>query len=133
MSREHPPLLEEIEEVEIKWIVFSADGKRAAEAEESSELFLENTRKKNIVIKQFRESFFPYIGFIHGDKPLRSRSKNNRFFAAPAMRIRMFHCVLCNEKTIFLQPGDDIRIGFEYKLTVKKIDLFCKAAVVIYR
>ena len=55
-------LMEEIEEVEVKWIVFSANGKRAAESEESAKLFLENARKKDVVVKNFKESFFPYIG-----------------------------------------------------------------------
>jgi len=56
-------LLEEIKEVEVKWIVFSANSKRANEAEKSAKLFLRNARKKDIVLKHFRESFFPYIGF----------------------------------------------------------------------
>ena len=55
-------LMEEIEEVEVKWIVFSANGKRAAESEKSAKLFLINARKKDVVVKNFKESFFPYIG-----------------------------------------------------------------------
>jgi LmbE family N-acetylglucosaminyl deacetylase len=55
-------LLKEIKEVEVNWIVFSADGQRAEEAKRSAKLFLGNARKKDVVIKRFRESFFPYIG-----------------------------------------------------------------------
>ena len=55
-------LLEEMENVEVKWIVFSAEGRRIEEARKSAELFLGNARKKNIEIKNFRESFFPYMG-----------------------------------------------------------------------
>ena len=55
-------LLEEMKNVEVKWIVFSAEGQRIEEARKSAELFLGNARKKNIEIKNFRESFFPYMG-----------------------------------------------------------------------
>lgn len=55
-------LLSEYDNVEVKWIVFSANSKRANEAEKSAKLFLRNVRKKNVIIKNFRESFFPYIG-----------------------------------------------------------------------
>jgi len=56
-------LLSKYDNVEVKWIVFSANRKRAVEAEESAKLFLENARKKDVVVKHFRESFFPYTGF----------------------------------------------------------------------
>ena len=55
-------LIEEMEKVEVKWIVFSADGQRAEEVNKSTKLFLAHACKKDIVIKHFRESFFPYIG-----------------------------------------------------------------------
>jgi len=55
-------LLEENEKVEVKWIVFSADGHRAEEARESAKLFLGNAKNKDVVVKQFKESYFPYIG-----------------------------------------------------------------------
>ena len=40
-------LIQEIEKVEVKWIVFSANSKRAEEANKSAKLFLENAKKKN--------------------------------------------------------------------------------------
>jgi LmbE family N-acetylglucosaminyl deacetylase len=46
----------------VHWIVFNSDGTRAGEAMESANLFLQEAQTKNIVIKQFRNSFFPYIG-----------------------------------------------------------------------
>jgi LmbE family N-acetylglucosaminyl deacetylase len=55
-------LLKEYNNIEVKWIVFSADAERTEEAVKSANLFLENTSNKDVVIKQFRESFFPYIG-----------------------------------------------------------------------
>lgn len=55
-------LLEEVEKVEVKWIVFSANDKRDEEAEKSAKMFLGKARRKNLIVKHFRESYFPYIG-----------------------------------------------------------------------
>ncbi len=44
---------------EVLWIVFSAKDLRAAEARSSANAFLENIHSKNVVVKDFRESFFP--------------------------------------------------------------------------
>ncbi len=55
-------LLGENNNVDIYWVVFSAEGKRAKEANESAEKFLAGARKKKVIIKKFRDGFFPYIG-----------------------------------------------------------------------
>ncbi len=55
-------LLEEYDNVEIYWVVFGASGQRAVEAEKSANLFLANVKQKTIIIKQFRDGFFPYSG-----------------------------------------------------------------------
>lgn len=55
-------LLEEVKKVEVTWIVFSANKRRTEEVNKSAKLFLAHASKKDIVIKHFRESFFPYIG-----------------------------------------------------------------------
>jgi LmbE family N-acetylglucosaminyl deacetylase len=45
------------------WIVFSADGEeRENEALAGADAFLERAGKKRVVVKHFRESFFPYSG-----------------------------------------------------------------------
>jgi LmbE family N-acetylglucosaminyl deacetylase len=44
------------------WIVFGANGERSREANESAHAFLANTVKQEIVVKNFRDGFFPYIG-----------------------------------------------------------------------
>ena len=49
---------------EFQWVVFSADKRRAAEAKKSFGCFLRKARSKKIVIKNFRESFFPYVGDV---------------------------------------------------------------------
>ena len=49
--------------IEVFWVVFSGNKQRSYEAEKSANLFLTDAKKKNIIIKDFRDSFFPYIGF----------------------------------------------------------------------
>jgi LmbE family N-acetylglucosaminyl deacetylase len=44
------------------WVVLSSDNKRAQEALESAHSFLKHAKKKKIIIKNFRDGFFPYIG-----------------------------------------------------------------------
>jgi len=44
------------------WVVFSAGGKRKKESSKSVDLFLKNAKEKNVVLKDFRDGFFPYIG-----------------------------------------------------------------------
>jgi LmbE family N-acetylglucosaminyl deacetylase len=55
-------LAQEIEQLEIVWIVFSASGEREREARESAALFLENVQCKRVIVKSFRDSFFPFEG-----------------------------------------------------------------------
>jgi len=44
------------------WIVFSSGTERDREAHESAALFLQAARHKNVVVKDFRTSFFPFLG-----------------------------------------------------------------------
>lgn len=44
------------------WVVFSARGPRSREARASAEQFLERAPKKTIVLKDYRDGFFPYTG-----------------------------------------------------------------------
>jgi|SRR5882672_10778386 len=46
----------------VTWVVFSAEGSRAEEARRSAEQFLARTPKREIIIKGFRDGFFPYTG-----------------------------------------------------------------------
>jgi LmbE family N-acetylglucosaminyl deacetylase len=47
---------------EVLWVVLGAPGPRRTEALASANLFLANARKKEIVIKEFKDGYFPYIG-----------------------------------------------------------------------
>lgn len=55
-------LLESYPHAEFYWVVFSADQQRACEARNSANSFLKHAQVKHIIVKDFRESFFPYIG-----------------------------------------------------------------------
>ncbi|HEY5036346.1 MAG TPA: PIG-L deacetylase family protein [Chthoniobacterales bacterium] len=48
-------------DLRIQWVVFSAEGKRAAEARASAKALLPKAKQK-VVVKQFHTSFFPFQG-----------------------------------------------------------------------
>jgi LmbE family N-acetylglucosaminyl deacetylase len=48
--------------LEVVWVVFSSNKEREQEARHSAELFLEPAKKKEILIKDFRDGFFPFDG-----------------------------------------------------------------------
>jgi len=45
------------------WVVLSANGKRKKEAEKSADAFLAGAKEKSVIIKNFKDGFFPYVGF----------------------------------------------------------------------
>lgn len=55
-------LFEYYPDSEFFWMVFSASAERALEAEKSASAYLKKVKRKEIVIKDFRDGFFPYIG-----------------------------------------------------------------------
>lgn len=56
-------LIEDYPNASFHWVVFGANQpKRAAEALASANAFLTPAKGKNIIVKGFRDSFFPYIG-----------------------------------------------------------------------
>ena len=56
-------LIEKYRQIEICWVVFSGNELRADEARKGAQVFLKQGKDKRVIIKDFRESFFPYIGF----------------------------------------------------------------------
>lgn len=54
-------LVRDFPEIEFDWVVFSAAGERAVEAKRSAERFLGGARAR-IILKDFRDGFFPYHG-----------------------------------------------------------------------
>jgi LmbE family N-acetylglucosaminyl deacetylase len=55
LADEHPGL-------SVTWVVFSSTEERAREAQESAEAILAGVKTKEILIKSFRDGFFPYQG-----------------------------------------------------------------------
>ena len=48
--------------LDVTWIVFSANEERRREATESADVFLGRAANKEVLVKDFRDGFFPYIG-----------------------------------------------------------------------
>jgi LmbE family N-acetylglucosaminyl deacetylase len=46
----------------VRWLVFSSDAERAAEARRSAAAFLEGAARSRVEILDVRESYFPYVG-----------------------------------------------------------------------
>jgi len=55
-------LSERYPQLRVHWVVLSSSPVRAAEAQESAARFLRKVRHKEVVIKDFRNSFFPFVG-----------------------------------------------------------------------
>ena len=55
-------LTEENPDLEILWVVFSAENVRRKEAERSAKAFLRKSRRSRVQIEDFRSSYFPYQG-----------------------------------------------------------------------
>ena len=55
-------LIERHKDVEVDWVVFSAPSERSREARRSADLFLRGARRKRVLVKRFRDGFFPYDG-----------------------------------------------------------------------
>jgi LmbE family N-acetylglucosaminyl deacetylase len=48
--------------VEFCWVVFSSNREREREARKSAALFLKGGKRHTVVVKNFQESYFPYVG-----------------------------------------------------------------------
>jgi LmbE family N-acetylglucosaminyl deacetylase len=55
-------LIESLPSVEVWWAVLSARDARAEEVHQSAEAFLEGTADRRIIVREFRDGFFPYEG-----------------------------------------------------------------------
>ena len=55
-------LIKELGNVSFYWVVFSSNAIRRSEAEKSARDFLRNAGQKTVVVKDFKDGFFPYFG-----------------------------------------------------------------------
>jgi LmbE family N-acetylglucosaminyl deacetylase len=75
-------LTRELPGLAVWWVVFTADGPRQAEAEKSARVFLRNAGKAQVIIKQFRNGYFPFEGAMIKDffETLKSRVNPDLIF-----------------------------------------------------
>ena len=52
-------LAEEYPNLAVTWVVFSAAGDRAVEARKSAEEFLQDVQGRQIILKEFKDGYFP--------------------------------------------------------------------------
>lgn len=66
----------------IWWVVFTADGQRRPEAKKSAQAFLRDAGKSHVIIKQFRNGYFPFQGAVIKDffESLKTRVKPDLVF-----------------------------------------------------
>jgi len=50
------------QEIGVSWVVFGSSSKRDQEARDSAARFLVQAKNKNVVVKNFRDGFFPFEG-----------------------------------------------------------------------
>lgn len=55
-------LIGEHKDIFIDWVVFSASENRKKEARMSATAFLAGAKRRTVIIKEFKDGFFPYIG-----------------------------------------------------------------------
>lgn len=55
-------LLASYPQLEITWVVFSSSPEREREARDSAAMFLANARQAEVIVKSFRDGFFPFEG-----------------------------------------------------------------------
>jgi len=55
-------ILEANPDAEVLWVVLGASGQRVDEAIASANSFLASARHKEVIVKEFKDGFFPYIG-----------------------------------------------------------------------
>lgn len=55
-------LLDALPSVEVTWVVLGAQGERAEEVQRSADAFLAKAAKQRVVVRAFRDGYFPYDG-----------------------------------------------------------------------
>ncbi|MBI3466481.1 MAG: PIG-L family deacetylase [Planctomycetes bacterium] len=55
-------LLDKYDNVSVYWLVFSSNEERAREARDSAEAFLARAAQREVMVKEYRDGFFPFVG-----------------------------------------------------------------------
>jgi LmbE family N-acetylglucosaminyl deacetylase len=83
--------------LEISWVVFSAEGEREQEARRSASLFLKGAKKQNVLVRSFRNGYFPYVGSAIKDffEELKAACQPDLIFTHFRRDLHQDHRVLC--------------------------------------
>ena len=57
-------LIQKHRDISVCWVVFGANPERALEARTSADRMLERAGSRTIMIKDFKDSFFPFVGSV---------------------------------------------------------------------
>lgn len=55
-------LVAEVDDLAVRWVVFSGEGERAAEARNSAAAVLSGARESRVDVLGFRDGYFPFVG-----------------------------------------------------------------------
>lgn len=137
-------LLQDYSNTTITWAVFSTPGERNAEAQKSASHFLQDGKRRQIILKDFRDGFFPYDGaaikecfeqlklnvspdliFTHYRQDLH---QDHRLIGELTWNTFRDHCIL--EYEIPKYDGDlgapDVFVPLDEKICAKKIELLLR-------
>jgi len=133
----------EIAGLEVRWVVFSAGGRRTLEAKRSAQDFLSKATRMKVEVKGFRTSFFPFDGkkikeFFETLKPFNpdvvfthyrdDRHQDHRFLSDLSWNTFRNHLVL--EYEVPKYDGDlgvpNLFIPLSDALAEEKVDRICR-------
>lgn len=138
-------LVEEHPRLSVYWVVFGASGSRSTEAEESAKKFLSTVEDRHILLKSFRDGFFPYIGAEIKDyfEELKAMLDPDIIFTHYRKDLHQDHRLICEltwntfrdhlilEYEIPKYDGDlgspNFYVRLNESISVQKVDLLCKS------
>jgi LmbE family N-acetylglucosaminyl deacetylase len=90
LTRTHP-------ELEVTWVVLGAHDEREAEARVSGNVFLESAGESSVLVKGFRDGFFPYVGGAVKDffEELKARVDPDVIFTHSRHDLHQDHRLVC--------------------------------------
>jgi LmbE family N-acetylglucosaminyl deacetylase len=90
-------LIEQGDVAEVRWVVLSGDAERAAEARASAADFLAGAPVADVVLHDFRDGFFPYVGGEIKDRfeQLKRSFSPDLIFTHQRMDLHQDHRLMC--------------------------------------
>jgi LmbE family N-acetylglucosaminyl deacetylase len=136
-------LLKKVPKARFYWVVFSGDEKRTKEAYQSADVFLKDVKEKVIEVRDFRESYFPFVGATIKDhfEKLKKKFSPDLVFTHYANDAHQDHRLICNltwntfrdhfilEYEIPKYDGDlgipNLYVHLDESIVQRKIDCIC--------